>query len=142
MSMSNTSTTNQKQYQLIKDVVINLDRSVHRLNWFMDNAKKVDLKVLKLSAVDAQSESNKSLILSFKGEGSELSDGEIACILSHRLAWKMLTDSTDSHLMIFEDDVNLSTNISQLLKNFQDISNCDLIKLETIFAPVSLSQKK
>jgi glycosyl transferase family 25 len=139
--MSNTSTTNQKQYQLIKAVVINLDRSVHRLNWFMDNAKKVDLNVLKLSAVDAQSDSNKSLILSFKGEGSELSDGEIACILSHRLAWKILVDSTDSHLIIFEDDVHLSTNISQLLKNFQDISNCDLIKLETIFVPVSLSQK-
>ena len=139
--MNNTSQTNHKLYQSIKAVVINLDRSIHRLNWFMDNANKIDLNVLKISAVDAQNDKNKSLILMFKGEGSELSDGEVACILSHRLAWQMLVDSTDSHLMIFEDDVHLSSNVSQLLKNTQPITDCDLIKLETIFVPVSLSQK-
>jgi len=54
---------------------------------------------------------------------------EVACYLSHQLAWKKVIESQIPAL-ILEDDALISSDISLLLKDVKKVDFCDLINLE------------
>jgi glycosyl transferase family 25 len=125
----------------IYSLVINLARDYDRFKWFLENAKYANLEVERLEAIDAKNLEMRSLIEKHRAPASQLSDSEIACILSHREAWKKLLNSTHSYMAVFEDDVLLSAEAGKLLSLDLLPNNMDLIKLETLNRKVPISQR-
>ena len=125
----------------IPAVVINLDRHQERLAWFMNNANTAHLEVERMAAVDASDPQMLALIEKHKAPDAELSNGEMACILSHRNAWKKLIAGSAPYIAVFEDDLYFSDDVSQLLSLPRIPANIDLIKLETILGKTSISDR-
>jgi glycosyl transferase family 25 len=115
---------------MIQSVVINLKRHHDRLSWFMENALKVNLTVERIDAVDVHDQSVQTQIDEFMQIESALSRAEAACFLSHRKAWERLLDSQEPYIAVFEDDVHLSKDISNLLSPELVPEGIGLIKLE------------
>jgi len=115
---------------MIQSVVINLKRHPERLSWFMENARKVNLPVERIDAVDVHAQSVQAEIDDFMQIESALSRAEAACFLSHRKAWEKLLGSQEPYLAVFEDDVHLSSDISNLLNPELVPAGIGLIKLE------------
>lgn len=63
-----------------------------------------------------------------------LSDGEVACYLSHFCLWKRLVNNQLKYMAIFEDDVYLADDSYTLLNDLSWLpNNFDVIKLETMY---------
>lgn len=127
---------------MIQAVVINLARHQDRLAWFMDNARQVNLPVERIDAVDVHDESVRSQFDDFMQIESALSRAEAACFLSHRKVWERLVSSQERYLAVFEDDVHLSQDISQLLIPNLIPEGVGLIKLEYPLQRVSYVQNR
>ncbi|PKN16002.1 MAG: hypothetical protein CVU66_02545 [Deltaproteobacteria bacterium HGW-Deltaproteobacteria-23] len=127
---------------MIPSVVINLDRHPDRLKWFMENARRVKLTVERIEAVDAFDQSLKSQFEPFLHGESTLTYAEVACTMSHRKAWKMLLDSQAPYLAVFEDDVHLSSDISNFLVTNLVPEGVNLIKIEFPLDKVSYVHKR
>lgn len=123
----------------IQSVVINLDRHEDRLAWFMEGAHRAKLPIERISAIDGTSQEHAALIQKHRPQHSSLSNGEAACVLSHRMAWKRLLDGEEEYLAIFEDDTHLSEDIAYLLKTEWMKNELHLVKLETILRKTSIS---
>jgi len=54
---------------------------------------------------------------------------EVACYLSHQLAWKKVLES-QTPALILEDDALISSDISLFLEDVKKVDFCDLINLE------------
>ncbi|KAF1015357.1 MAG: Lipooligosaccharide biosynthesis protein lex-1 [Acinetobacter bereziniae] len=69
-----------------------------------------------------------------------LTQGEIACLLSHVSLWKKMVDEKIEYMTIFEDDVHFGENIQNFIHDFFWIpKNVHLIKLEAFDRKVDLS---
>lgn len=126
---------------MIQAVVINLKRHRERLSWFMDNARKVNLPVERIDAVDVHDQSVQSQIDDFMQIESALSRVEVACFLSHRKAWEKLLESQAAYLAVFEDDVHLSQDMVNLLAPNLVPDGIGLIKLERPLQKVACVQR-
>lgn len=64
-------------------------------------------------------------------ENDSLTNGELACFMSHVSVWQKMVDENIQHLAIFEDDVYLGENADYYLNddNWIDLT-WDIIKLE------------
>jgi glycosyl transferase, family 25 len=127
---------------MIQAVVINLKRHQDRLAWFLNNARKVNLSVERIDAVDVHDKAMQLQIDDFLQTDSVLSRAEAACFLSHRNVWKKLVDSQEKFVAVFEDDVHLSMDVSQLLMPNLVPEGVGLIKLEYPLQRVSYVQKR
>ena len=125
----------------IPAVVINLDRHKDRLDWFMENAARVGLAVNRLRAFDAAAEENAQALLDFRAGDTALSNGEIACFLSHRMAWRILLESDAPFIAVFEDDAHLSEDLSLLLTTALVPPNVHLLRIEEPCGKASIAQK-
>jgi glycosyl transferase family 25 len=63
--------------------------------------------------------------------GLKLSAGVYASFQSHRVAWRKLLESGDSHAMILEDDLVFSDGFSAYLDDGWVPEEADLVRLET-----------
>lgn len=62
-----------------------------------------------------------------------LSEGEVACYLSHFCLWKKVVDNNLSYIAIFEDDIYLANDSYELLTDLNWLPDgFDVIKLETM----------
>ncbi|ENX12102.1 hypothetical protein F895_03613 [Acinetobacter sp. CIP 64.2] len=69
-----------------------------------------------------------------------LTDGELACLLSHVMLWKKIVDQNLEYMAIFEDDVYLGEDIQSFFKDFAWIpDDIHIIKLEAFDKEVDLS---
>lgn len=125
----------------IPAVVINLTRQPERYAWFTEKARQANLTVERLAAVDAKAPENADLIESFRSHDQALSPVEAACFLSHRRAWEYAIASGSPYLAIFEDDVHLSQDLSQLLDLGAIPPRVDLIKMEVPSGKVACARK-
>lgn len=107
----------------------------------MNNANTAHLEIERMAAVDASDPQMLALIEKHKAPDAELSNGEMACILSHRNAWKKLIAGSAPYIAVFEDDLYFSDDVSQLLSLPRIPANIDLIKLETILGKTSISDR-
>lgn len=74
-------------------------------------------------------------------EQDKLTNGEKGCLLSHYLLWQKLIHSNNDYMIICEDDVILSSQISLLLNELPHIIQiCDILKFETMKKPIILSE--
>jgi glycosyl transferase family 25 len=101
--------------------LINLDRSTDRLARVTEDFRRAGLEFHRLRAVDGASMAGEEWSLRYDAERNRrdylapLSRGEIACILSHRAAWRHLLEAEDSeHAIILEDDIRLLTTADEV----------------------------
>ncbi|MBN9547809.1 MAG: glycosyltransferase family 25 protein [Alphaproteobacteria bacterium] len=118
----------------MKCLVINLDRSTDRLAHVTAEFERAGVAFERMAAVDAQALPDLGSMPVRKRPVSQtrLTDGEIACLLSHRACWSAIAAGDDSYVAIFEDDVMLSEKTGPLLADLGWIpADADIIKLET-----------
>lgn len=89
--------------------VINLEGSHERRIFMEEQLARLELKYEFVNAVDGRNLSEKDLEKysirdSLKSMGRELSNGEIACALSHIKIWNQLIDEKIERVLVLEDD--------------------------------------
>lgn len=118
----------------MKCLVINLDRSTDRLAHVTAEFERAGVAFERVAAVDAQALPDLGSMPVRKRPVSQtrLTDGEIACLLSHRACWSTIASGDDAYVAIFEDDVMLSEKSGALLADRGWIpADADIVKLET-----------
>jgi len=120
--------------QKIKCYVINLDRSLDRLEYITQVFNECGLEFERVAAIDGGLLSEEEL--KRHNEKSvlprELIPAEIGCFLSHRECWHRIIESNDQWAAVFEDDIILSQNSGLILQNIDWIPDeTDIVKLDT-----------
>jgi len=122
-----------QNYQIL---VISLERSLERRKKIINEFSKYDLSWSFLNAIDGRklkfpvvgysAKKNKRLV------GYELSNGEIACFLSHKMAWKKCV-SENKPTIIMEDDIELSDEFIKVIDTLiLNQLEWDLVRLQGI----------
>lgn len=76
-----------------------------------------------------------------KVRSQKISEGEIACYLSHYCLWKQVVQQDLPYLMVFEDDIYFSENTEHLLNNLDWLpGDFDVVKLETMYCRVMIDK--
>jgi GR25 family glycosyltransferase involved in LPS biosynthesis len=115
-------------------VYINLDRVPERRKFMEKELNIAGLSnTLRFSAIDAKKEGklNQARFISGAGDRWSLPKSAIACFESHRAVWQIAVDQDLDAIIIFEDDVLLSSDIGKIISAFVESSNqFDIIKLD------------
>ena len=118
----------------MKLYVINLDRSPDRLDRLDKIFRKLNLDFSRIPAIDGLHLDEKFVadVRQHQLWPDPFTRGEIACFLSHKLAIEKVAAGDDDFAAIFEDDVILSEDAVEFLKNDDWIpETADVVKIET-----------
>jgi len=113
--------------------VINLARRPDRMAAMAAQLDRLGLAYERFDAVDGKTCDPISLNAPFAAQGAmaELTSGDKACTSSHLYLWRQIGSGTDSHAVILEDDVELSSAAPSFLKRTDWIPpGAGLIKIE------------
>jgi len=121
---------------------INLDRRLDRRTR-MTNLLK-DLPSTRVTAIEGSSLTNTEVDSLFSSERKyQLSKNEAGCILSHREIWRTMLAKDIDVACILEDDVELSPDFPFFMRSTDWLPEAfDVIKVETMMAPVFLSRQR
>lgn len=126
----------------MKNIVISLKSATERRSHIQ---KQFEQKNVKFDFFDAiYPEINQSIAkkLCINIQDSNLTQGEISCLLSHVVLWKKAVDENIQYIAIFEDDVIIGESLSQFLMNSDWIpEDTDIVKLE-MFSDAALMKFK
>jgi glycosyl transferase family 25 len=71
-----------------------------------------------------------------------LTASEVGCLLSHRGCWRRIAAGSDEYAAVFEDDIDLSHNGADCLRDISWIPNdADLVKLEAYRQKIWVGRK-
>ena len=116
----------------MKVYVINLDRHPERLAHMRDQLSEVGFE--RVAAVDGAKKPEPA-----KG----LTRFELACLESHRNAWRLFLKRSDAHACFLEDDVHLCPGFGALVDSEGWIpSDAHSMKLDTYFQEVKLGERR
>jgi len=118
---------------LIPSYYINLNRSEARRIYIEEMAASAGISIKRVEAVDGQMLSNTQLNAVRPSHTSTrpMTKSEIACFLSHRKVWSLISRGVSPYGAVFEDDIYMSKNLSPLLTDSKWIKpNMDFIKLD------------
>lgn len=118
----------------MKLYLINLDRSLDRLQRLENIFSQLNLNFIRVQAVDGKLLEDPLIekLTQQRTWYEPLTRGEIACFLSHKSALQLVADGKDNYAAIFEDDVTLSTDAAEFLSNEDWIpKTADIVKIET-----------
>ncbi|MCR4267010.1 glycosyltransferase family 25 protein [Nitratireductor sp. ZSWI3] len=119
----------------MKSYVINLDRSVERLDYMRGQFDSLGIGFERIPAVDG------STLEAADFSTSPLRLPVIGCLLSHHAAWRKLLSSEDVFAAVFEDDAILKPEIKPLLTSSDWIpEEVGIVKLETTDSRVMLGR--
>ncbi len=106
--------------------VVSLLKDKERRKKISDDFKKIDIDFSFYDAIDAKCSENKTLIEEVRlsgGDAAEMSDGEIACALSHRSVYHDILIKNHNWAIILEDDVIIDDQLGY----FFDLLNSEKI---------------
>src|SRR5882757_3398014 len=105
------------QVRLMKCLVINLDRSSDRLAYVAAEFEGIGISFERIAAVDARARPDLASMQQLTGHASQsrLTNGEIACLLSHRACWSAIAAGEEAYVAVFEDDVVFTSEAGALL---------------------------
>ena len=116
----------------MKVYVINLDRHPERLTHMRDQLSDVGFE--RVPAVDGAKKPETA-----KG----LTRFELACLESHRNAWRLFLKRPDAHACFLEDDVHLCPDFGALVNTEGWVpSDAHSMKLDTYFQEVRLGERR
>lgn len=118
---------------MIPAYYINLERSKARRLHFEEMAASVGITVERLEAIDGQMLCDKQLKEVHPSTTSTrpMTKSEIACFLSHRKAWSIISSGNSPYGAVFEDDIYMSRHLPCLLVDSKWIKpGMDFIKLD------------
>lgn len=133
------------QVRLMKCLVINLDRSSDRLAYVAAEFEGIGISFERIAAVDARARPDLASMQRLTGHVSQsrLTNGEIACLLSHRACWSAIAAGEEAYVAVFEDDVVFTSEAGALLANADWIpADADIVKLETFFRPATIGPRR
>jgi len=119
----------------IKSYVINLEKYYYKYELSLKILNKINLKPERFNAIyieDENSEEIKKITYpsvqytikngrySHNNIGSK---GALGCYLSHVTLWKMLLESDEEMILVFEDDININENINNFTENINNTIN-------------------
>ncbi len=144
-----------REERVVLVLLINLDRSVDRLEAANTQLEKLELDYQRVSAtdghrLDAQELAAYRTVKSRRRIGRDLSHGEIACYLSHLDCLRRFTVTDHDTCLIVEDDIEIARNAAQVLREAgtwiarQHAGHVDLIHMSRrarkIHRPVTTGQ--
>ncbi|WP_336983470.1 MULTISPECIES: glycosyltransferase family 25 protein [unclassified Cedecea] len=102
--------------------VVSLLRDDERRNRIKNIFSDLNIDFVFFDAVDAKDPRNKSIIESMRvaGESADMTDGEIACTLSHQFIYKDIVDKSYEWAVILEDDVIVDSRFAKFLSSFNE----------------------
>lgn len=110
---------------------ISLKSSATRRSHIIEQFNNQNIKFNFFDAIQPDDNSNIANDLSLNISDCDLTQGEIACLLSHVSLWKKMIDEELTHIAIFEDDILLGESADLLLQGAEWMPNiADIIKLE------------
>jgi GR25 family glycosyltransferase involved in LPS biosynthesis len=116
----------------MKVYVINLDRHLERLAHMREQLSDVGFE--RVAAIDGAKNPETS-----KG----LTRFELACLESHRSAWRLFLKRSDEHACFLEDDVHLRPEFGALVDNVGWIPpDAHSVKLDTYLQEVKLGERR
>jgi len=125
----------------MKNFVISLksakDRRAHILQQFDDK----DIPFSFFDAIEPDSIVIQAEKINLTLCQSDLSQNELACLLSHVSLWQKAIDEKIPAIAIFEDDIHLSQDAELFLKDSNWLSH-DIVKTEKAYAKVVLDLDK
>jgi glycosyl transferase family 25 len=122
--------------------VINLDRHPERWDRMVAELAKHGLLPHRLRAFDGMRLRPDTRRLAPDG-GYAMSRFEIACVLSHRRAWRALVRSGAPAAMVFEDDIHVGQGIAALVTDPALLElGFDLLHLETFWGQVLVDRRQ
>ncbi|WP_245488904.1 glycosyltransferase family 25 protein [Mesorhizobium sp. M7D.F.Ca.US.004.03.1.1] len=118
-------------------MVINLDRSPDRLAHVTAEFAKIGVSFDRVPAVDALHRRD------FAETSPGLTATEVACLMSHKVCWKIIADGDDAFGAIFEDDVLLCEAAGPMLSDDGWVpADADVVKLETYLRKTVIAMKR
>lgn len=101
----------------MKLFVINMARSMERMELMARQLHTLDIAFTRIEAVDAQMLTEQEKAQFGAPSGKLWHDGQIGCFLSHQMAWRAAAISNDPFSLILEDDVHLSNSLPLFVSN-------------------------
>lgn len=129
---------------MIKTYLINLDKDSERLSFVTSNFKKLGVEFERISAVDGRTFSEQDFQAFSKPRPRRNNKvwmrGQMGCFLSHFAAWEKIAKGDQDFCAVFEDDIHLSDDLTQILNDGSWIpGDADVIRLETSTNRIRLS---
>jgi glycosyl transferase, family 25 len=127
---------------MITFYLINLDRSLDRLQWISRRLGQLNIELHRIAAIDGKTLSAQQLQRSELAweKSFGLGKSELACFLSHRVIWQKMVDGNEPWAFIAEDDIHIADQLPRFLANATWIpEDADVVKAETVKQRVWLS---
>ncbi|MFL4225848.1 glycosyltransferase family 25 protein, partial [Escherichia coli] len=107
---------------------------IERRNKINDVFQRLNINFDFFDAIDAKDPQNKEIIdkMRLSGVGAEMTDGEIACTLSHQLIYQDMIDKNIEWAVILEDDVIVNEKFKKFLQYF-NLSEKDKLKHNNLY---------
>lgn len=114
--------------------LINLDRSVERLNAVIESAKEHEIDIRRVPAVDGRALTPEQWaeidVPTFERiNGKKVLPAEVGCYLSHLKCLEAIADGPDDVAVIIEDDVAFSPDFVPFVRELGKVDGWDLVKL-------------
>ncbi|MER8413263.1 MULTISPECIES: glycosyltransferase family 25 protein [unclassified Mesorhizobium] len=129
----------------MKRLVINLDRSPDRLARVTAEFARIGVPFERVQAIDARDRPDLDQLPQNVGYRNRLplTDGEIACLLSHRACWAAIAQGDARYGAIFEDDIVFAAKAGALLRDSNWIpADAEVVKLESYFCKTVIRRKR
>ncbi len=119
--------------------VISLNSSAKRRCHIVEQFEAQNIKFKFFDAIEPNSNSKVATDLAVDISNCDLTQGEIACLLSHVSLWQMMVDQQLNYMAIFEDDIILGESADLILSTQEWIpQNADVVKLEKFAAAAKM----
>lgn len=126
----------------LRGYFINLDNAVERRAHMEAQIQGLSLPISRFPALDGTTLSEGDYTNIHKqAEFHRLSRAEVACFLSHRQCWRLISEAAEPFGAVFEDDVLFSKDSALFLSNTDWLRDqYDLIKVESTYRRVVLGR--
>ena len=132
---ANKSRESEKSSLSMTNYVISLSSAQERRTHIQQEFQRHQLDFEFYDAITPQLNEEKIQTLGLTFQQTNLTAGEISCLLSHLSLWQKAIDEQMDYISIFEDDIYLGRNAEDLLSDYVWIpADAHIIKLE-VFAP-------
>jgi len=124
----------------MKNIVISLRSAKNRRQHIEKEFQKHNVDFTFFDALTPDLAQSRAIDMKINNNEQTLSNGELACLMSHVSIWQKMISEGIPHLAIFEDDVYLGNDAEYLLNTSAWIhSKWNIIKTETVYNKVFLS---